>query len=89
MNAYTRVSEKGQVVVPKATRDRLGWLPGTNLDVIDAVDGVFLRQRDLRQTTLTVDEAVVRFRSLYRHEGAPLSIDQLGWTPSDEVDDDA
>jgi AbrB family looped-hinge helix DNA binding protein len=31
----TRVSEKGQITVPKALRERLGIRPGDELDVID------------------------------------------------------
>jgi antitoxin PrlF len=31
----TRVSEKGQITVPKSLRDRLGIRPGDELDVID------------------------------------------------------
>ena len=45
MNAYTRMSDKGQVVVPKAIRDTKGWPAGTDLEVIDAGDGVLLRPR--------------------------------------------
>jgi antitoxin PrlF len=31
----TKISEKGQITVPKALRDRLGIRPGDELDVID------------------------------------------------------
>ncbi len=31
----TKVSEKGQITVPKALRDRLGIRPGDELDLID------------------------------------------------------
>jgi AbrB family looped-hinge helix DNA binding protein len=31
----TKVSEKGQITVPKSLRDRLGIRPGDELDVID------------------------------------------------------
>ena len=31
----TRVSEKGQITVPKQLRDRLGIRPGDELDVVD------------------------------------------------------
>jgi len=34
----TIVSEKGQITIPKAIRDRLGIVPGTVLDV-DSIDG--------------------------------------------------
>ncbi len=31
----TKISEKGQITVPKSLRDRLGIRPGDELDVID------------------------------------------------------
>ncbi len=87
MNAFTKVSEKGQVVVPKATRDRLGWKPGTDLEVIEAGDAVTLRRKGRRET-LTVSEALARFREIYQHEGPPIPIEQLSWRP-DRDDADA
>jgi AbrB family looped-hinge helix DNA binding protein len=85
MNAQTRISEKGQVVVPKATRDRLGWQPGTDLDVIETGDGILLRRRSM-PNTLTVQAAVARLRTIHRHEGSPVPLEQLNWSPN--VDDD-
>lgn len=84
MNAHTKISEKGQVVVPKATRDRLGWQPGTDLEVIEGKDAVTLRRRQ-SQKTLTVDEAIIRLRQLYRHQGPPVPIEKLSW--SADIDD--
>jgi AbrB family looped-hinge helix DNA binding protein len=39
----TRLSTRGQLIIPKALRDRHGWAPGTELVVEDRVDGVFVR----------------------------------------------
>ena len=44
----TVVSAKGQVVLPKAVRDRFNWQPGKRLDVIEHADGVTLRARRTR-----------------------------------------
>jgi AbrB family looped-hinge helix DNA binding protein len=41
----TRLSSKGQVVLPKAIRDAYGWSPGTQLLIEDGPDGVLLRPR--------------------------------------------
>ena len=41
--ARTRLSSKGQVIIPKAVRDRHGWRPGLELDVEDQADAVVLR----------------------------------------------
>lgn len=38
------VSEKGQITIPKAVRDRLGIAPGTKLDVRDE-DGVLVARK--------------------------------------------
>jgi AbrB family looped-hinge helix DNA binding protein len=78
MNAFTKMSDKGQVVVPKAVRELKGWLPGTDLEVIDLGDGIMLRPRRPVET-LTVDEAVAKFRALYLHAGAPVPVEQLSW----------
>ena len=34
----TRLSSKGQVIIPKAVRERQGWQPGTELEVEDQGD---------------------------------------------------
>lgn len=38
----TRVSEKGQITVPKALRERLGIRPGDELEVIDEAGRIVL-----------------------------------------------
>ena len=79
MNMYTKVSDKGQVVVPKALRDLKGWPAGTDLEALDAGDGVLLRPRRAARK-LTVDEAVARLRMIYTHQGPPIPIEELGWS---------
>jgi AbrB family looped-hinge helix DNA binding protein len=39
----TRLSSKGQVVLPKAIREAHGWVPGTELLIEDGPNGVLLR----------------------------------------------
>ena len=80
MNMYTRMSEKGQVVVPKALRDLKGWPAGTDLEVLDSGDGIFLRPRAEAKKGLTVGEAAARLRLIYQHKGPPVAIEDLGWT---------
>ncbi|NVN88632.1 MAG: AbrB/MazE/SpoVT family DNA-binding domain-containing protein [Rhodopseudomonas sp.] len=47
----TTVSTKGQVILPKAIRERRQWTSGTRLEVEDTPDGVLLRQVPLFRET--------------------------------------
>ncbi|MBY9063698.1 AbrB/MazE/SpoVT family DNA-binding domain-containing protein [Sphingomonas yunnanensis] len=76
MNAVTRLSDKGQVVVPKAIRDLKGWAPGLDLEVVDAGDGVLLRPRRTHKS-LSVAEAVERMRAIYTHKGPPVTLEEM------------
>lgn len=40
----TTVSTKGQVILPKAIRQRREWTPGTRLIIEETPEGVLLRQ---------------------------------------------
>ena len=49
----TRLSTKGQLIIPKEIRQRHGWTAGTELLVEDHGDSVILRRaEDLPATTL-------------------------------------
>jgi AbrB family looped-hinge helix DNA binding protein len=39
----TRLSSKGQVVIPQAVRDAKAWGPGTELDIVEVADGILVR----------------------------------------------
>jgi AbrB family looped-hinge helix DNA binding protein len=85
MGAHTRISEKGQVVVPKATRDRLGWAPGTELDIVESTDAIILRpRRPVGQ--LTLKEGLARLRAVVRYDGPTVPVEALNWSP--DADDD-
>lgn len=51
----TTVSTKGQVILPKAVRDRRHWDAGTELVVEDTPDGVLLRAAELFPRTAPKD----------------------------------
>jgi AbrB family looped-hinge helix DNA binding protein len=76
MDAITRSSGRGQVVVPKAIRDLKGWAPGLDLAVVDAGDGVLLRPRPANKP-LSVAEAVERMRAIYTHSGPPVTLEEM------------
>ena len=48
-----RVTEKGQVTIPKPIRDRLGIGPGSEVDFVEEGDGI-------RLVSLAADEAEAR-----------------------------
>lgn len=79
MTAQTRLSAKGQVVIPKDVRDRLGLVEGTVFDVIEAGDGVILR-RPAKHKQLTVGEAVKLLEAKVHYKGPPLPIERLSWS---------
>lgn len=68
----TRLSSKGQVVLPKAVREACGWQPGTELVVELTADGVTLRTR--KPFPASRHEQV--FGRL-RHVGPPVSLEEM------------
>jgi AbrB family looped-hinge helix DNA binding protein len=49
----TRLSTKGQLIIPKEIRERHGWGPGVELEIEERGDSVVLRRlMDVPETTL-------------------------------------
>jgi AbrB family looped-hinge helix DNA binding protein len=59
----TRLSSKGQVILPKAIRTSRAWKPGTEFTVEETAEGVLLRPADLFPET-DLDQVVgcLRFK---------------------------
>ena len=72
MTAHTRVSAKGQVVIPKSLRERLAWAPGTPLDVIETAEGLTLRRSNPAKQS-SFDAALVRLRRISKWNGPRFS----------------
>jgi len=53
----TRLSSKGQVIIPKAVRDSRGWSAGTELIVEEHPEGVLLRSPRVFTATRIEDVA--------------------------------
>jgi len=68
MKAETRVTSKGQVVIPKLVRERLRWAPGTQLAVEEVGDGT-VRLAPLR----TADPIDSLYGCLKAHPRDPLA----------------
>ena len=70
--AKTRLSSKGQVIIPKAVRDRHGWQPGVELDIEDRDDAVVLRLASPFPAT-TFDEV----RGCLKYDGPPVTMEEM------------
>lgn len=79
MNAQTKVSAKGQVVIPKDIRDRYRLEAGRILDVIETPEGVLLRPRQERER-ITMEEAKRRLAEIIKYDGPPVSIEEMNET---------
>jgi AbrB family looped-hinge helix DNA binding protein len=73
MTKQTKVSAKGQVVIPKDVRDRLHWAPGTELEVVDGPAGVMLRAKQPSREKMSFDDAFARLRAVANYKGPVFS----------------
>ena len=69
----TRVSTKGQVIVPKAIRERRHWDAGVELTVEDTPDGVVLKSAPLFAPTRIEDV----YGCLRRPGQTPMSLEDM------------
>lgn len=74
MNAQTKMSAKGQVVIPKGVRDRLRWTEGAALEVVEREDGVLLRSPSPKRERITIEEFRKRVAP---YKGKPVSLDDM------------
>lgn len=76
----TRLSTKGQIILPKGIRDSRAWGPGTEFTVEDAADGVLLRPvTRLKNTDLSEVAGCLRVK------GRPKTIAQMNAAIAKEV----
>lgn len=69
----TTISTKGQVILPKAVRDRLHWDAGTRLIVEETADGVLLKPA----TTVFAPTRPEDVFACLLHKGPAKTIDQM------------
>jgi AbrB family looped-hinge helix DNA binding protein len=77
MELTTKLSSKGQIVLPKAVRDANGWTTGTELEVIDRGNEVVLRPksgRDDRFPPISMEEFFAR---IPKYHGPPITDDLI------------
>jgi AbrB family looped-hinge helix DNA binding protein len=70
----TRLSSKGQVVIPKAIRDQLAVKPGATLSVA-LEDGAVVLRPVKKELRLPTDEELDRVAGMLRYDG-PLPTDE-------------
>ena len=68
----TKLSSKGQVIIPKPFRTAHRWEPGQELVVIDTGDGVLLKPKTPFQETRIEDVA-----ACLRYDGEPKTLDDM------------
>ncbi|HKP96894.1 MAG TPA: AbrB family transcriptional regulator [Fibrobacteria bacterium] len=69
----TRLSSKGQVIIPKGIRESRHWSPGMELQVLDAGDGILLKPMAPFDESSLQDVA----GCLKRDGGTALSLDEM------------
>jgi len=69
----TTVSTKGQVILPKAIRQRRHWEPGTRLVVEDTPEGVLLKAAPVFAPTRPEDVA-----GMLAYRGRPKTLEEMG-----------
>jgi AbrB family looped-hinge helix DNA binding protein len=70
--ATTKISSKGQVVLPQAVRARRKWAPGTTLIVEETAEGVLLRPAKPFPPT-TFEEVA----GLLKYRGKPKTLEEM------------
>jgi AbrB family looped-hinge helix DNA binding protein len=76
----TTVSTKGQVILPKAIRQRRKWVAGTRLVVEDSPDGVLLKAAPVFAPTRPEDVA-----GMLAYRGPPKTLEEMDAAITAEV----
>lgn len=76
MTATTKLSAKGQVVIPAGVRRELGLKPGQTLQVRKAAGGVMLTPV-LEKSGRSTEEIIAELRKIYTHKGPPATLEDM------------
>ena len=60
----TKVTEKGQVVIPKEIRDKMGFVEGTRLIVVASEDAVVLQKVEAVAGKIRMKDLLDRIKSI-------------------------
>lgn len=68
----TKLSSKGQVIIPKAIRSRYKWHAGQELSVIDTGEGILLLPAHAFPKT-----ELEQVAGMLKYTGTPVSLDEM------------
>jgi len=68
----TKLSSKGQVIIPKVLRSRYNWNPGQKLAVIDTGNGILLKPSQAFKKT-----ELYQVAGILKYSGKPVSINEM------------
>ena len=68
----TKLSSKGQVIIPKTLRNRYNWNIGQKLSVIDTGNGILLKSSHPFE-----DTEIEEVAGILKYSGKKISIDQM------------
>ena len=74
MNAVTKMSSKGQVVIPKDVRDALGWTEGKELSVRKSGDRAVLELAEPMREKISWEEFR---RRMPKYDGPTVTIEEM------------
>lgn len=78
--SQTIVSSRGQIVLPKAIRDKLHWKPGTKLTIEHRPEGVLLKPVEKK-----VGRPVAELAGILQYDGPPKTIAEMNAAIEREV----
>ena len=76
----TKLSSRGQLVLPKSILESRGWRPGTELTVEETKEGVLIRPKR-RFPPTTIDEVA----GILKYTGQPKTLEDMDQAITDEV----